>query len=259
MWILLWVALSAFLLGITGWTYMILREQKRAWAAFATAHKLKYDPGKFMSSPTMTGMIGRYSVSFFPGQQPTADSRSQRLVTVVEIDLKCGLPTAAAIGSPDTASFVHALALDFTYEPEAPEGGWSKSYPVRTRDIQKLKAYLTPARVQALHSLFSMKNVAALFFCDEYDTVLRLETADPLRDEKKTEKIINRILVDVEKLMPTDEEQQLTVREREERAAINAEQEAARQAALREAERQAREKDEAALKNAPLQEEKAPK
>ena len=45
-WFVLWLLLSAALLYFTGWTFLILQKQKRAWRVFATKYKLRYDaPG----------------------------------------------------------------------------------------------------------------------------------------------------------------------------------------------------------------------
>ena len=220
MWILIWVVLSLFVLGITAWSYVILREQKKAWQAFAKKHGMEYKPGSFMGPPAMSGRVGEYFVSFFTGRQQTADARGSRYMTVIEIDMKCGLPTAAAIGTKDTRAFIDTLRLDHVYSPDAPADAWSPDYPARTRDIARLNAYLTPARLAALHGLFTMKNVLVLFFFDERDCLLRMETVDPLRDEKKMDKIVARILGEVAKLMPTEAERKAAEQEQRERAGL---------------------------------------
>lgn len=234
MWIALWAVASAIILGITAWSFAILQQQKRAWKAFATRHKLEYIPGKTMASPTMRGRVGDHFLSFFTGQEQTNDARGQRFVTIIEIDLRCGLPTAAAIGTAQTRTFVNALRLEFDFvPPPGTEDVWSPDYVGRTRSADKLKAYMTRERMAVLHSLFQMKNAVVLFFFDELDSLIRIETNDPLRDDKKIEKIVNRLLADLGKLAPTDEERALTEKERLDRQANAASDAAVQRAAER--------------------------
>ena len=214
MWIALWFLLSAFVLGVAGWSYMILRQQKRAWAAFAKRHNLTFKRGTIFGPPLMEGVMGNYYVSFFIGRQDTNDARSHRYVTVIEINLRVGLPTSAAIGTKETTGVVNILPLEFNVPP--PEGAtlWDKDWPARARDPGKFYAYMTPARVEALKNVFTTKGVMALFFFDELDTLLRIETSDPLRDDKKLDKAMARILGEAEKFLPTPEERAQTEEER---------------------------------------------
>jgi hypothetical protein len=214
MWIAIWVLLSTFVLVVAGWSYMILRQQKQAWAAFAKRHGLTFKKGTFFGPPLMEGQMGSHYVSFFIGRQDTSDTRSHRYVTVIEINLRVGLPTSAAIGTKETTGVVNILPLEFNVPP--PEGAtlWDKEWPARARDPGKFYAYMTPARVEALKSVFATKGVIALFFFDELDTLLRIETSDPLRDDKKLEKAMTRILGEASKLLPTDEERAQAEEER---------------------------------------------
>ena len=214
MWIAVWVLLSSFVLGVTAWSYWILRQQKKAWATFAARHKLEFQKGSFFGSPSMQGVVNGHMVSFFIAREDTEDSRSFRYVTVIEINLRTGLPTSAAIGTKELARVVSVLPLEFDVPPPEPAGAWDKEWPARARDPGKLYAYMTPARVEALRNVFSTKGIIALFFFDEVDTMLRLETSDPLRDDKKLDKAMARIMGEADKLMPTEQERAMAAEER---------------------------------------------
>ena len=58
-----WIAFSILILGFLGWTISVLMQQKRVWQAFAKRHKLRYDGGKFMDPPTVTGKYDRWTFS----------------------------------------------------------------------------------------------------------------------------------------------------------------------------------------------------
>lgn len=214
MWIAVWVLLSSFVLAVAGWSYVILRQQKQAWAAFAKRHNMTFRKGTFFGPPLMEGQMGNHYVSFFIGRQDMNDSRSHRYVTVIEINLRTGLPTSAAIGTKETAGVVNILPLEFNVPPPEGAGAWNKEWPARARDPDKFYNYMTPARVEALSNVFNTKGIMALFFFDELDTLLRLETSDPLRDDKKLEKAMARILGEAEKLLPTPEEREWAAAER---------------------------------------------
>lgn len=237
MWILIWLFFSAFILGVTGWSLLVLYQQKKAWKAFATARKLSYEPGTLVGPPSLRGLIDGQVVALFTGQQQTNDARGQRLVTVIEVDMKCALPTGAAIGTPETALFIAGLRLDYEYKPDLPADLWSPDYAVRTRDVRLLQDYLTPERATALRNIFGMKNSVALLFFDEYDCLLRMETPDPLRDSARIEKIVMRILSETKKLAATDAEKKLAEQKRSEREALKMQEDAIARAAERAAQK----------------------
>lgn len=192
MWIAVWAVLSAFVLGVFAWSIKVLGQQKRSWKAYAQKHNLTYQPGKFMQSPVMTGILQGRQVGFYTDAQSTNDMRGQRLVTVIEIELGKGMPVGAAIATKEYVGFLTGMKLDKTYKPAASE--WDDSYIIKTDNPAALEKYLTPERVKVLHSLFSMRNITALFFFDNLDAVLRIETTDPLRNPDKMEKIIERLM-----------------------------------------------------------------
>ncbi len=200
MWIFIWALFSAFILGVFFWSTAILFQQKRAWEAFAKKNNMTYVPGKMFGSPVVTGHRGGYGLSFFTDNQKTSDVRGQRFVTVIEAQLKMPMPAPAALATKEYGVFIASLNLPDAYEPDLPE--WNKSNVIRTRNLPGLKPYLTPERLKILQSLFSMRNAIVLYFFDEHEAVLRIETTDPLRDAVHMEKIAKRIIDAMDKLKP---------------------------------------------------------
>ncbi len=208
MWIFIWVVLSLFILGVFVWSVVILREQKTAWAAFAKKNNLQYTRGRFMEAAIVRGTMKGLRISLFSDTQQTEDIRGERYVSVIEIELGPGMKTGAAIGTPEMKSFIDSLSFDKSYRP--PHEKWKDGYIVKTRDLAVLQDYLTPARLDALTSLFGMNKVSALFFFDEQDCVLHMETIDPLRRADKLDRIMDRILNDARKLALTSQQQAQT-------------------------------------------------
>ena len=201
MWIAVWLILSAFIIGVFVWSMQILFQQKKAWGAFAKKHNYDYSPGKLTASPTIYAQVRGMNLSLYTDIQKTNDVRAERFVTIIEVAMGVGFPTGAAIATPELRPFTDSLAFTQSYAPDNyPE--WKPAYIIRTKNSAALKPYLTRERLEILNALFSMKNSVALFFFDEEDGVLRIETSDPLRQEAHLEKIVKRIVDVCEKLRP---------------------------------------------------------
>jgi hypothetical protein len=126
--------------------------------------------------------------------------RGERYVSVIEIEMGPGMKTGAALGTPEMKGFIEGLSFQQSYGPTHEK--WQPSFILKTRDHAALASYLNKTRMDALMDLFNMNKVAALFFFDEHDCVLHMETSDPLRKADKIERIFERILNDVRKLAP---------------------------------------------------------
>ena len=198
MWFFLWIVLSAFLLGIFFWQSQILWQQKKAWSAFAKNNSLQYIPGKFSESPRVSGKVGRHHISLFSDSRMTADMRSQRFMTVVEIVLGCKMPAGGVVSTIGMKPFVDTLIFHEDIKPEAE--GWAEENIIRTDNEAMMKAYLTLPRLKVLQSVFSMKGANVIFLFDKEAVALRIETADPLHNTERVDKIIKQFLRVADKL-----------------------------------------------------------
>ncbi len=208
MWIFIWVLISVFVLGVFFWSVQILQQQKKAWAAYANKMGLAYESPSFMAPPLVRGFINDYEVNLTTDVQQTNDVRGQRYVTGIEVNMGAGMPTAAAIGTQELEPFINSLTMKEDYKPDFKE--WDESFIIRTREKAVIKDYLTDERLKILKTFFSMSNSAVLFFFDEEDCVLRIETSDPMRDVAHLEKIMNNIIKKAEKLFLSEAEKKAT-------------------------------------------------
>lgn len=152
----------------------------------------------------MKGLVYGHQVAFFPDVQATQDQRGQRFVTVLEFDVGQGMPTGAMISTANFATFASNLNFAQTLEIDYP--GWDKTRIVRARDAAALKDYLTKDRLEFLHNIMTMKNATALYFFDEENAIVHIETSDPIRDEQRMEKIVQKITASLSKLKLTPDE-----------------------------------------------------
>ena len=204
MWLTIWAFFALFILGFVGWTLLILWQQKKNWKAFAKKHKLSYDPGSFMGSPSIQGAFNDRNIYVYAEALQTPDARSQRYVNVIEIHLGGGMPTGGVVATQELKNFVNSLVFDGTFAPDLPE--WSGDYLLKVRDTKPAKAYLTKERQQVLHKLFATKKITAMFFFDEIEAVLRIQTPLPMSKPGQLEKIVKKLSAAATILQPTAEE-----------------------------------------------------
>jgi hypothetical protein len=196
-WIFIWALVSIFILGVFGWSVQILLLQKAAWKTYARKMKLNYQEGRgILSSPILSGSLGPYGFALFSEEIQTADARGRRFNTVIEIALRQSMPMTGVIGTESMAPAINALAIQQTMSPADPD--WNNAWLIRTDNMKAMEQFLTKDRIETLKRLFRMKILAALFIFDQTDSVLRLETADPLSDAARLEKIVKSLIQQAE-------------------------------------------------------------
>lgn len=200
--VFIWGVLSIFIIAVSIWSAQILFRQKAAWRTFATKMGLTYQRGPtLLSSPIVGGNVGKYGFGLFSEERPAADARGQRFNTVIELALRKGMPTVGAIGTEGMAKIIEQLSgMTETISIKDPD--WDATWVVRTQDASLLEPYMTQARIDVLKKIFRMKIMAALFVFDKEDAVLRIETADPLQNAEKIEKIVKGMCAQLELLDP---------------------------------------------------------
>jgi hypothetical protein len=193
-WILLWLLLSAFVLGAFVWSTKILFLQKRAWSAFAAKHKLNYDRGGTFISPAVNGNYQGFRLNVYSEEQQTADARGVRFRSVVEMMGKSFMPMSGAVASGDLVNLIEQLE---TAESLVPVSSlWKNSFAARTSDTKVMKQFLTDANLEVLNRLMKNERSSFLLIFDNEDLLLRYETGDPLHDTARLEKLV-RVMADM--------------------------------------------------------------
>lgn len=205
MWIFLWIVISFFILGVFFWSARILLQQKKVWKDFAKKMNLTYqEPKGFLVSPIVNGMIGPYGFALFSEEQQTEDSRGVRFSTVIEFSLRQGIPSPGAIGTPKMSIIFNTFEAPQTISLNDPD--WDNSWFIRAGNAAVVQKYLTPQRTDILKKIFRMKILGALLLFNQDDVILRLETADPLNNLERVEKVIKGVIAQLSSLTLTDEE-----------------------------------------------------
>lgn len=189
-WFMLWVFFSVFVLGIFFWTMLILMRQKSAWQDFAKRNSLQFVRKGIMDSAVVYGQYKGFSLSVFSEAQSDDSGRGRRFRTIVQFDLPAGMPTEGVAGSPALELFVKNLPLAEFF---VPQGEWEKRSLIKTMNAKALGDYFNADRVRVLNGLMSVPGLTTLFVFNERETLLRVETGDPMSDSKKLERLASKV------------------------------------------------------------------
>lgn len=190
--VILWAVISLFLLGFWAWTTWILYRQKKAWKAYAAKRKMRYHPGRLYDSPHVGGAIDEYKIRIFPSTHLTGDARGERRLTTIEISLLTHLPVDGAVASGGMVRIVDDLAFNQEFRPDIK--GWDDSYIVRSRDNDRMRAYLTDERLRALMKLMRLKNAWVILIFAVNEGLLRVDTPDPLEDSARLDETVRQMI-----------------------------------------------------------------
>lgn len=199
-WLAVWLGLSAFVIGAFGWTTRILFQQKKGWADFAARHKLQYNKGPLLGSPSMQGAISGYRVGVYSEQQRTPDARGVRFRTAIEISAHVRMPTVGAVGTGDISALLGPLDMRQSYAPRTPY--WNEKYFLKSHDSVFLESFLTEERLKALDGFFRLKSATAIFLFDRQNMLLRLETPDPFVDPKRLNALVGKMIDFANQIFP---------------------------------------------------------
>ncbi len=204
LWFLLWFVLSFILLGATFWSTIILLQQKKSWSRYAAKKDLIFTRGTFFGSASVEGTINGYEISLFSATQQRADARQNRQLTVLQVTADHSFIDAVACGTNEMLPFIKSL--ESVSHHEIKTKSWNKKHYVMSRHKKAIDEYLTEERVKVLGSVLGMPNADILVLLDGNGGVIRIETANPLQDAAKLEKIVNNIMAGFQKLRPSEDE-----------------------------------------------------
>lgn len=203
-WFLLWFVLAFILIGATVWSTIILVQQKNAWRNFAKKKGLIFTPNKFFEPPSLEGVIDGYNISFFSATRQDPDSRKNRQVTVMQVNVNDSFVDGIACGTEEMLPFLQTLEAITPHDVKA--GKWNKKYHIRTRNKKAVDQYLTEERIKVLNGILSMPNADILIILDDAEGMFRFETPNPLNDEKTVENTLNKLFTRIKVLQPSQEE-----------------------------------------------------
>lgn len=191
-WFLLWVMISACLLGFLFWTILILMTQKKVWKNYAEKHKLRYKPNNFFDAPDMNGIIDTHSISLFSGEHSLPGERYTRKMTSMEIQLASKMPIDGGMASGGFVDIIEKLGFKEELEPQ--HSAWKKSYIASADNKSVFDSFLTKERLDALLSLMKVEKFWVIFIFKEDTTLLRLDVSDPLGAYGKLDKIVKALI-----------------------------------------------------------------
>lgn len=192
LWFFLWILLSGALLFFAGWIFYITYRQKQSWRAFANKSKLRYSAKKNFMSPEVSGVMDGFTVTMFTSEHTASDRRGARKMSAIELNLKSRLPFSGSAGSGVMVGIVQNLAYKGELKPEG--SGWNAANIIRATNPAAMESYMTPERLEALSALMKGKGISIIFIFEKEETLLRLDTPDPLDTIEKIEKAVRALI-----------------------------------------------------------------
>lgn len=189
-WFLLWLFLALFIVGLFGWSFLILQRQKRAWAEFAKKNNLQLNEGKLFASSSVTGNFKSFPFYLYSEEQAINQSGNRRFRTIIQFELPAPMPAPGVVASAEAGNFARALNLKETYVPEY--DFWNKSIVLITDNTEALRPYLTEERCKSFNSLMTIKAIACILIFDDKNTFLRFETAETFDDVGKLDRFVQK-------------------------------------------------------------------
>lgn len=204
-WWFLWFILSSILLGTTIWSFTILFKQKRAWAAYAKSKGLVFTKGTLSGPCAMEGSIDGFNVSFFTAIQEQEDSRKNRQLTVIQLVLGKPFIDFLAAGTSEMLPFLNSMEIVSPHSLENDKWN-SKANHIYSRNKEAVNLYLTDNRIAILNNILKLSNSDNLILLDDEKGVFRFETSNPLTDDVKIDKLVTKLMVSINKLLPDTKE-----------------------------------------------------
>ena len=203
-WFLLWFVLAFIILGATLWSTIILIQQKKAWREYAAKKGLTFTPNKFFEPATIEGILGGCNISFFTATQQKEDSRKNRQLSVMQINVNTAFVDGIGAGTKEMLPFLQSLEALTVHDVKV--GKWDKAHDIRSRNKKAVDAYLTEERTNILSSILKMPNADVLILLDSNEGVFRFETSNPMIEVKKIDALVSKLIARIEKLKPSVEE-----------------------------------------------------
>lgn len=191
-WLLLWILLSAFLLGFMGWTFFIHFRQAQTWRRFAAASGLRFHMPGWLTPPSVEGLYQNFNISVFTGEHSTPDARASRKRTAIELHI----PTLPTFNGGLASDGMVPVLRNFDW-PESPlPGVFATGVPVLalSPDAAAYGAYWTEARVQAINTLIKIPRTWVIYIQRPDTVLLRLDTPLALEKPGQLEKYLQRMV-----------------------------------------------------------------
>lgn len=208
MWLFLWVVFVLAAAGFFLWSYHATYEQKKAWKAFAAKYNLRYEGGRMMDSPAMTGQIKGRELNFYPQMVDTPQGQKVTQ-NVIEIFLNKIPSTVCVVAKSGLSDFV--MSLDFPEPFHVDNDNWPKGLLARTLDERAPELWFMQdsEKIKAIETLNKTPFDFA-FLADTDQAFIALRTASPLSNPKQLSKVM-AILFDAAAKLENDNQAPETI------------------------------------------------
>lgn len=170
----------------------ILLKQRSAWNDFAKKNGLKVEGTGFMKSVIVSGTYKGIPMALYSESQPTPDQRSRKFRTILQFEIGVPMPVEGGVASGGSRALLTNLQ-DLAQTVKLDVAGWDESILIKSRSAETLRPYFTAERCQTIQALMSLKDINSLYIFDTTTGFVRLETADPMEDRARLERLCSKV------------------------------------------------------------------
>lgn len=184
---------------------VILYKQKKAWEVYAKRKGLAFNKGTLSGPCEMEGSIDGFHVSFFTATQQKEDSRKNRQLTVMQLTLAKPFMNAIGAGTAEMLPFLNALEEISPHSLEHEK--WdSKANHIFSKNKEAVDKFLTDERIVILNNILKLANSDNLILLEDEQAVFRFETTNPMTEVETIEKLVKKLMANINKLRPDEKE-----------------------------------------------------
>lgn len=145
-----------------------------------------------MRSPRLDGVLDGYTVGLFTAEHVRSNSRTNRKLTAIEIQLSSDMPFEGAVASEGMVELIKSMPFKEEMKPDSPL--WKSNFVAITDHKAAMAMYLTEERLTVLTKLMALKNAWVVLAFRNGVFLLRIDTANALDEGKVMDALLGKML-----------------------------------------------------------------
>lgn len=192
MWMFLWIVFLLAIIAAFVWSYHIIFEQKRSWAAFAKRYNLNYTPRGFFQAPEVSGHFKGRNLNIYTQERYSPETNTKTVTSIVEVFLTRSPEIYAAVCSPGLVDVMGALDLPEPFMVNSSE--WPQQFLSRTFEGEPAAQWFLAEdnRIQAIKQLSGLP-FETTFVANDVNSFVAVRTSHPLTDPKRINQIMGKL------------------------------------------------------------------
>lgn len=193
-WFIFWAIMSVFVLGMTFWSFSLLKKQNKALKQYAHKYGMEYYKAGLFKVSSLAGQLKGFTVLIAPETVESARDGAVgvRQVTLIQLQYDGHLTTGCAIGTGYFKEFVAGLGLEIlhifskhNFDDNGVAVAWNE---------KAMTEYMSDERLDAFKEVMALPHADALYMSDPENTILQVYTAAPLDTPRQVDVFVKTMM-----------------------------------------------------------------